>query len=125
MRYVLRKLALLVPVLFVVTVFTFLLIHLLPGSPCYAILKANTTPANLAKCNHQLHLDQSMPVQYWDWLHQSFTGNLGQSYLNDEPVRTAIAQALPVTLEIMIFSQLIALAVAIPLGVLAGYRPET
>jgi peptide/nickel transport system permease protein len=125
MNYLLRKVALLIPVLFVVTFLTFLLIHLLPGSPCYQILKASATPANVAKCTSQLHLNQSIPVQYIDWLRQSFTGNLGQSYLNNEPVRTLIAQALPVTLEIMIFSQLIALVIAIPLGVVAGYRPDS
>ena len=79
----------------------------------------------MAKLTHQLHLDRSIPVQYWDWLKQSFTGDLGESYLNNQPVRTALAQALPVTLEIMIFSQIIALAVALPLGVVSGYRPET
>lgn len=125
MNYLLRKVALLIPVLFVVTFLTFLLIHLLPGNPCYSILKANATPTNLASCIRHYHLDRSIPIQYVDWLQQSFTGNLGQSYLNSEPVRTTIAQALPVTLELMVFSQIIALVIAIPLGVMAGYRPDT
>ena len=125
MNYVLRKILFLIPVLFVVTFLTFILIHLLPGSPCYAILKANATPANLAKCTHQLHLDRPIPVQYVDWLRQSFTGNLGQSYLNEEPVSTAIHQALPITLELMVYSQIIAILIALPLGIYGGYRPNT
>ena len=125
MRYVGRKVLLLVPVLFVVTFLTFLLIHLLPGSPCYAILKSNATAANLAKCSRQLHLDQAIPIQYVDWLRQSFTGNLGESYLNQEPVRTVLAQSIPVTLELLIFSQIIAVVFAIPLGILSAYRANT
>lgn len=125
MRYILRKLLLLVPVLFIVTFLTFILIHLLPGSPCISILKTNATPANLAKCTHQLHLDRPIPVQYVDWLRGSFTGHLGQSYLNDEPVSTVLAQSIPVTLELLIFSQIMAIVMAVPLGILSAYRANT
>jgi peptide/nickel transport system permease protein len=125
MRYILRKLLLLVPVLFIVTFLTFILIHLLPGSPCISILKTNATPANLAKCTHQLHLDRPIPLQYVDWLRGSFTGHLGQSYLNDEPVSTVLAQSIPVTLELLIFSQIMAIVMAVPLGILSAYRANT
>ena len=125
MRYILRKLLLLIPVLFVVTFLTSELIHLLPGSPCISILKTNATPANLAKCTHQLHLDRPIPVQYVDWLRGSFTGHLGQSYLNDEPVSTVLAQSIPVTLELLIFSQIMAVVMAVPLGILSAYRANT
>lgn len=125
MNYVLRKFLLLIPVLFVVTLLTFFLIHLLPGDPCFAILKSNATAANVAKCHAQLHLNQAIPIQYVDWIRSALSGNLGESYLNQQPVSTAIHQALPVTLELMIFSQIIAIVIALPLGIYGGYRPNT
>ncbi|HEX5267317.1 MAG TPA: ABC transporter permease [Acidimicrobiales bacterium] len=125
MRYILRKLLLLIPVLFVVTFLTSEMIHLLPGSPCYAILKANATAANVAKCTAQLHLNRPIPIQYVDWVRGALSGHLGQSYLNDEPVSTVLAQSIPVTLELLIFSQIIAVVIAIPLGILSAYRANT
>jgi peptide/nickel transport system permease protein len=126
MRLALRKLALLVPVLLVVTVLTFLLVNLLPGNVVLAILgPGGATPGAVAQLTHQLHLDRPLPVRYWDWLVGAVHGNLGHSYLNGQPVSQALAQHLPVTLEILVLSQLMALVVAVPMGVIGAYRPNS
>lgn len=124
MRVVARKFGQLIPVLIIVSILTFLLINLLPGNPVTVILGPGATPHAVAQLRHQLHLDQALPLRYWDWLVQTLHGNLGQSYVNDQPVTQAIAQHFPVTLELLIYSQVIALLVSIPLGMYSAYRPN-
>lgn len=122
-RLALRKFLMLVPVVLVVSILTFLLLNLLPGNPVFLILGPGATPKGVAQLTQQLHLNQPIYVRYADWLWAALHGNFGQSYLNHVPASTLIHQALPVTLELLVFSQIIALAVAIPLGVYAARRP--
>lgn len=122
-RLALRKFLMLVPVVLVVSILTFLLLNLLPGNPVFLILGPGATPKGVAQLTNQLHLNKPIYVRYADWLWAALHGNFGQSYLNHEPASTLIHQALPVTLELLAFSQVIALAVAIPLGVYAARRP--
>jgi len=123
MRLVAGKLARLVPVLLAVSILSFLLLNLLPGDPATVILGPSATPAGVAQLRHQLGLDQPIVVRYWHWLGHAVTGNLGRSYITGQPVLDAIRQRLPVTVELILLSQLLALALAVPLGVLAGRRP--
>ena len=125
MRRIAIKLVELVVVVFLVTCFTFLLLHLLPGSPAESILGAQATPKLVEQLNKSLGLDKSLPVQYVDWINRLIHGNFGKSYVNQEPIGQSILQHLPVTLELMLVSQLIAFLVAIPLGIWAGYRKNT
>ncbi|HEX4539750.1 MAG TPA: ABC transporter permease [Acidimicrobiales bacterium] len=124
MVFVAKRLLLAIVVLFVVTLLSFVLLHNLPGDPCIARLGASATTNGLAQCRHQLGLDQSLPAQYVQYLDHSLHGNLGVSYLNGQTVGKAIQQALPITVELLIVSQLIALIVAIPVGILAALRPD-
>ncbi|HEX6475946.1 MAG TPA: ABC transporter permease [Acidimicrobiales bacterium] len=124
MIFVAKRLVLAIIVLFVVTLLSFVLLHNLPGDPCVAKLGASATTKGLAQCRHQFGLDQSLPAQYIQYLDHSLHGNFGSSYLNGQSVGTTIRQALPVTVELLILSQLIALVVAIPLGILAALRPD-
>jgi peptide/nickel transport system permease protein len=125
MRRIAVKFVELVVVVFVVSVFAFLLLHLLPGSPAQSILGASATPHAVNVLNKALNLDRPLPVQYVDWIGHIARGNFGTSYVNGQPVGQAILQHLPVTLELMVLSQLIAFAVAIPLGIWAAYRKNT
>ncbi len=124
MVFVAKRLVLAIIVLFVVTLLSFVLLHNLPGDPCIARLGPSATAHGLAQCRHQLGLDQSLPSQYFQYLGNDLHGNLGSSYLNGQTVGKAIKQALPVTVELLIVSQLIALIVAIPVGILAALRPD-
>ncbi len=125
MRRIAIKIVELVIVVFFVTCITFLLLNLLPGSPALSILGVNATPKAVAQLNRALDLNHPLPVQYVDWIGHIVRGNFGKSYVNQEPVGQAILQHLPVTLELLIVSQLMAFVVAIPLGIWAGYRKNT
>src|SRR5579883_1221038 len=124
MAYVLRRLALLVLILLVVSFFTYFLINLLPGDPTIAILGPSATPHAEAVLRHQLHLDQPLLVRYFELLGNALTGHLGRSYVNGESVATSISQSLPVTIELLILSQLIALVISVPVGVYSAVRPN-
>jgi peptide/nickel transport system permease protein len=123
-RFVWRQLRHLVPVLFVVTFLSFLLINLLPGDPVITILGPGATQQNITRLRKDLALDEPIPVRYVHWLKRTATGHLGESYLNHQPVLEAIRQRLPVTLELMVLAEVLALGVAVPMGILAARRPN-
>lgn len=109
-------------VLFGASVLTFFLMNLLPGGPAEAILGTAATPSAIHALNHQLGLDLPLPERYARWIGHALTGNLGRSYTSGYPVATEIGQRLPVTLELIVLSQVLALLVAIPAGIWTAYR---
>ncbi len=119
-----RKLLLLIPVLLVVSFFSFLLTNLLPGDPTVAILGPSATSEARAHLRSELGLNKPIPVRYVDWLGGVLHGDLGKSYINGESVSTAIGQHLPVTIELMIFAEVVALVLALPLAVISALRPN-
>jgi peptide/nickel transport system permease protein len=123
-RYLLIRFGQLVVIVFLISVLTFGLVHLLPGNPAQAILGPNQTKANVAALLKQLGLNKPLIAQYWTWLKNVASGNLGESFLNHENVTTTIANAFPVDLELILFSQLIAFVIAIPLALVASRRPN-
>jgi peptide/nickel transport system permease protein len=122
LRYVGRRLLYLVPVLIAVSLLTFLVATLLPGDLAVAMLADEATPENVAALHRELGLDQPLVVQYLYWLGSALIGDLGRSLRTGERVLSAILQRLPVTLELMLFAQLIALAIGVPLGILCAVR---
>ncbi|MGY2130429.1 ABC transporter permease [Blastococcus sp. SYSU DS0617] len=124
--YVLRRLPSLLATLFAVSLLTFLMTSLLPGDPALQILGAeNATPEAIAAVRADLGLDDPLPVRYLHWIGDALTGDFGRSYRTNEPVSEAIIDRLPVTAEIGILAILIALAIAIPVGMLSAYRAGT
>jgi peptide/nickel transport system permease protein len=124
LRFVVRKLAYLIPVLFAVTALTFLLIKLLPGDPAINILGPSATQKAVDQIDTKLGLRKPLVVQYVNWLGRAAKGDLGQSYQNNQTTSSALKQRLPVTLELLVLSQLLALAISIPLAILAARRPN-
>lgn len=122
MRYLGRKLLRLVFVVAAVTTLTFLLVALLPGDIAYLVVGPTATPAEVEAVREQLGLDRPMLVRYGEWLAALAQGDLGVSLRTSEPVSEAILSRLPVTLELMLLAQVIAVALAVPLGVLCAYR---
>ena len=121
---VLSRLGRLVSVLLAVTFLSFLLISLLPGDPTIAILgPAAGDPAAARAVRQDLNLDEPIPVRYVKWLGRAVRGDLGTSYFQNRPVTSAIAERLPFTIELMGLSLLLALALAVPLGIGAARRP--
>jgi peptide/nickel transport system permease protein len=122
MKFVVRRLLLTIPILFIVSVLAFALIHLIPGDPAQVILGEEATPQAYAELRQQLNLDKPIVVQYLLWLGNVLQGNLGKSIISHVPVSTLIAQRLPATIELTIGTFLVALIIAFPTGILAAVR---
>ncbi len=121
--YLFRRIALTVPVLFGVATLVFALIHLVPGDPAQAMLGESAAPADLAELRTRLGLDEPLLTQYEHFLTGVVTGDLGTSFRYGTPVSGEIAQHFGPTAELAIVSMLVAVLIAIPLGVLGAiYR---
>src|SRR5262245_51878104 len=123
---ILRRLAHLVIVLFFVTLFVATLTAMLPGDPVDAIA-GFAGPEQKEALRQDLKLDDPVYVQYGRWVGNFVTGDLGNYYsvTGGRPVADRVKDALPVSLQLMIYAQILALAIAIPLGVLTAYRSGT
>ena len=125
MRLLAARVVRLLTVLLAVSTLSFLLLNFLPGDPTLAILgPAAGDPAAHAQLRQELHLNESVPQRYAHWLGRVAHGDLGESYSTNQSVSSAIGQRLPLTLELMILAELLALALAVPLGVFAARRPN-
>lgn len=109
-------------VLFLVTIIVFLLLHSLPGGPARAILGPKGTAQQIAHFNEVQGYNDPLPVQYWDYLVRLFHGDLGQSYKLNESVTSLLGQRLPKTLILTVMSTVVAVIIAVPLGLLQAVR---
>jgi peptide/nickel transport system permease protein len=125
MGYFLRRLAAIVPVMVVVAIIVFLLIHLSPGDPAALIAGDLATVDDIAKLRTALGLDQPIWEQFVLWVGRLLTGDLGTSIFTQVPVTHLLAQRIEPTLSIAALTMLITLVVAVPLGTLAAYRAGT
>jgi peptide/nickel transport system permease protein len=121
-RNILRKLLRLIPVLLLVTAATFLLLNLLPGDVALAMLGNEATPAAIAQVRADLNLDQPLVLRYLQWLGGFLQGDLGRSYITRVPILEQIVDRLPVTIELMLLSQCLALLLAILAAILCTYK---
>ena len=113
----------LIATLFAVTFLTFLMVALLPGDPVDTILGTGPrAPGIEEQIREDLNLDDPFLVRYFAWLGDAVTGDLGTSYVTDQPVSDTIQSRLPVTAQLAFMSILIAVIVAIPVGVLGAYK---
>jgi peptide/nickel transport system permease protein len=123
--YIARRVAVLVPTLFFVSVLIFSLQKLLPGDAALALAGEEHDPVAVAAIRAKYHLDRPAPVQYAIWMGKVLRGDLGESLRNRIPVTELLAAKLPVTVELAIGSMLIALAIGIPAGVISAARRGT
>ena len=119
-----RRLLMLVGIVFVITVGAFYLIHLLPGDPAVVILGTGDSPVNRAKLFAQLGLNKPIYEQYFVWMGNIIHGNLGTSFISQTSVWGTIKAALPIDLELMVISQILAFATAIPLAMRSAKKPD-
>ncbi len=113
----------LIATLFAVTFLTFLMVALLPGDPVDTILGTGPrAPGIEEQIREDLNLDDPFLVRYVSWLGNAVTGDLGQSYITDQPVSDTISQRLPVTAQLAFMSIFLAVVVAVPVGVLGAYK---
>jgi peptide/nickel transport system permease protein len=120
--YVARRVAVLVPTLFFVSVLIFSLQKLLPGDAAVALAGEENDPVAVAAIRARYHLDRPVVVQYGIWMGRVLRGDLGESLRNRLPVTELLAAKLPVTVELAVCSMLIALLIGIPAGVVSAAR---
>ena len=123
--YLVHRLAGTIPVLLLISLLVFLLIHAAPGDPTLLLLGEETNAAEVARAKERWGLDRPLHVQYLKFLAAAAAGDFGKSFKYAEPVISVIKTRLPATIELAFFSIIIATLLAIPLGVWAGSRPNT
>jgi peptide/nickel transport system permease protein len=120
--YVVRRLALAVPLLFGMSVLVFGLMRVIPGDPAVAVLGYKATPESIRAMRESFHLDESLPSQYARWLAGVARGDFGIDFRQNEPIGRMIVDRLPVTIELTVLAALATALVGVPLGLLAGAR---
>ncbi|MGV2861868.1 ABC transporter permease [Achromobacter sp. ESBL13] len=125
MGYIIRRVLAIVPVMAVVAVIVFLLIHLSPGDPAALIAGDFATAEDIAKLHTALGLDEPLWRQFGLWAAKLMQGDLGTSIFTQVPVTQLLSQRVEPTLSIAAITMLVSILVAVPLGVLAAYRAGT
>src|SRR6266566_17311 len=120
LRFVVRRLLLLVPILLGVSILVFAWVHALPGSPVQSLLGERATPELVKAYNEKYGLNQSIPVQYWAYVKTTASGEFGTSIASHRQVMSELRERFPATIELAVAAMIVALAVGIPLGVIAA-----
>ncbi len=123
--FIARRLLTAVPVVFGVVTLVFCLIHLVPGDPVDAMLGETALPAQRQDLREALGLDRPLGEQYLRFLGGLARGDLGTSYRYSTPVRDLVVERYPATVQLTLAAMLVAIAIALPAGVLAAVRPRT
>jgi peptide/nickel transport system permease protein len=122
LRFIVRRLLLLVPILLGLSLLVFGFIRGLPGSPAESLLGEHSTPQAVAQIRRQYGLDKPLYVQYWDYLQTLLHGNLGTSIATQRTVTYEIGHRFPATVELALAAMLFSIVVGIPIGFLAAKR---
>lgn len=122
LNYIFKRILSLIPVLFVVSIVIFLIIHLTPGDPASVILGQDATEEQVQDLREQLGLNEPIHEQYISWVAGVFKGDFGTSIFMKQPVLEAIVDHLQPTLSLALLAQIISLFIAIPLGIAAANR---
>jgi peptide/nickel transport system permease protein len=122
LRYLVRRLLLLIPILFGVSLLIFFWIRALPGSPAESLLGERATPALVQTYRHRYGLDKPIYEQYWAYLKTTLSGDLGVSVADRRRVVDEIKQRFPATVELALAAMIFAVAVGVPLGFFAAKR---
>lgn len=122
--YFVHRLLLAIVVLFGLAVSTFLIMHLVPGDPVQTTLGSRATAESIATARDQLGLDDSLPAQFWAFVSNAVTGDLGYSLTQNAPVGELVGQRVAPSLILIVYGLVVALVVGIPLAVVAALRPN-
>ncbi len=123
--YILRRLLQTIPVMLVVAIFIFLMLRLTPSDPAAIIAGDNANAEQVAQIRSQLGLDQPMLQQFVIWISKVARGDLGESFFFKKTVAALVGERIEPTLSLAFFTIMIAVLVAVPLGVIAAYRQDT
>jgi peptide/nickel transport system permease protein len=125
MAFLVRRLLLTLPVLFIVSVLCFSMINLIPGDPATVILGPEASQHAKEQMTERLGLNEPIPVQYVDWLGGVLHGDLGESLVDNTPVSKLILQRLPVTIELALGTFAVSLTISVVAGILSASRRGT
>ncbi|MFD2263157.1 ABC transporter permease [Lacibacterium aquatile] len=120
LRFLVRRLAVLVPTVIFVSILIFGLQQMLPGDPALAMAGEERDPTVLAEIRAQYHLDEPLPMQYLRWISGVLVGDFGESIRIKQPVAELIVQKLPVTFQLACWAMLVALLIGVPAGILSA-----
>lgn len=121
-NYILKRIVQMIPVLILVSIFSFMIIHFAPGDPINMYIRPDMTEEEIEIIRQNLGLDGSIVEQYFAWLLNVCKGNFGNSVINHQPVATQIFNKLPATLLLMGTSFILSIVIAIPLGLVSGMK---
>jgi len=122
LKFILHRALATVPVLFLLSLIVFSLIHLIPGDPVQIMLGEENDPHALQALRRELGLDRPIVEQFLRWLWRLLQGDFGRSLRSHQPVLEAIGERLPVTIELTVLAMLISLSIALPAGVISTLR---
>src|SRR5919197_292261 len=122
LRFVVRRLLLLIPILLGVSILIFFWIHALPGSPAESLLGERATPKLVQAYRERYGLNKPLPVQYWAYLKETVQGDLGVSVASHRRVSFEIGQRFPATVELALAAMVFAIALGVPFGFFAAKR---
>ena len=125
LRFLLQRLATIIPTLLFVSMLIFGLQQLLPGDPAQVLAGEEQDPTVVAYLRAKLQLDEPLPVRYLYWLNGVLHGDLGESLRIQKPVRELIAEKLPVTAELALLAMIIALTIGVSMGILSAVKKDT
>jgi peptide/nickel transport system permease protein len=122
LRFIVRRLMLLVPILLGVSILIFFWIRALPGNPADSLLGERSTPQLVKQYKDRYGLNRSLPVQYWDYLKETVKGDLGTSIASRRQITDEIKLRFPATIELALAAMIVAIAIGVPLGFFAAKR---
>lgn len=120
-----RRLLIAVPTIILISIFVFALQKLLPGDPLLVLAGEERDPAVLELLREKYRLNDPIVVQYFTWVTNALTGDLGISLRTNQPVTELMMQKLPVTLQLAAMSMIFALVIGVPTGILSAYKKDT
>jgi len=123
--YALRRIVATIPVMAVVALFVFSLLYISPGDPAAVIAGDQATPADVERIRASLGLDRPYLVRFGEWVWHIAQGDLGVSIFTNLPVSTMIAQRIEPTLSLMVITLILAVGIAVPMGVIAAWKQGT
>ncbi len=125
LRFIVRRLLLLLPVVLGILIVTFVLVRLIPGDPCKVMLGERATEEKCQAFRERFGLNEAIPIQFIRYLSSLLQGDLGTSIKNGRPVADIVAERLPMTMELTLFAMLFAVSFGIALGVLSAAKHNT
>ncbi len=123
--YIVRRLLQFVPVVLLASIAVWAIIYAVPGSPADALAGQNATPETVAAIQQRLGLDRSVLIQYFVWMGNALHFDFGTSAINGQPVIGQLASRVPASLQLTLFSMVIGLVLAFPMGIVAGVKPRS